>query len=257
MTADPGRDLLDAEEAFLRLANTVVPLEGGAELVTNPLLPSLAEANQVRRVRARDEASADRLVDEAERHFRGLGASARRWVLDPGATPPRMGDLLASRGYARYEEEGLVLAGAPAGKLPPSVRLREIREDADWDRLDDLDVSSGERRLNLDTWERMAQIRRKKCAAGPFRYWMVEKGEEPIGVVGLHRAPALAVIQDYFIRPEWRDRGIGRGVLGRLASDLGKTPVLGVVCPAGETESDFYTHLGFQSVIELKAYEKD
>ena len=255
MPQDFARDLLEAEEAFLRVGNVVTRLDG-AELISNPHLHALPEANQVRRIRARDDDAGDRLVGEAERHFRSIRPAVRRWVLDPGATPARFGEFLEQQGYAGYPEEGLVARDAAAAPLDPDVRLREIRDDADWDLLEKLDISSNERRLTLEMWDLLVELRRLKAKDPAFRYRIVELREEPIGVVGLYRTPSVGLIEDLYIRPELRDKGIGRGVLARLAAELGRDSALGVVCPADESESEFYTHLGFEAVFKLRTYEK-
>jgi ribosomal protein S18 acetylase RimI-like enzyme len=120
-------------------------------------------------------------------------------------------------------DEHVVLTASQARKAPKvlTVETREIRSDADWDTLLQLDLRNRDARFDARGFEafkrRQIVERRALCDAAEGVWIGAFAGEELVGTCGIFSAGELARYQDVIVDERYRNRGIAKTLLAHAA----------------------------------------
>jgi ribosomal protein S18 acetylase RimI-like enzyme len=244
---------LDLVQEQLALGHPGFEAEG-ARFVRDPALPRVYDANFVGSVRAATPDAVARLLARVEAEYAGVGHRAFR--LDP-RTPPGVAAQLALEGYARSDSLVMLLEGGPTARPGPGpCEIRPLASEDDWAAYGALrreDFAETFRRrepgrpVDLAVADALARANRGKCP--PQRYWLAVARGTPCGfVASWEGTEGVGQVEDLFVDPHFRRRGIARALLLHGVADArrrGAGPVALVADPT-DTPMRLYAGLGFR-----------
>ena len=236
---------------YYELGNQVVatPL---ARFVTNPVFPLIYDANHCGVVRGgSDPDEVDVLLQEVETVFGGY--AHRAFKLDP-LVPPAVEARLALEGYDAGAELQMLLEGdlrAP----PPSVDVRPVESDADWEsftllqRTDHEEVNrkEGRERFPAHVSEQMMGTKRAKCP--DVAYFLARLDGVDCGFFSSWPGvDGLGKVEDLFTHPDHRRRGVASALIVRAVTDARERGARGILIGADpdDTPMHMYAALGFR-----------
>jgi len=223
---------------------------------TNPALDRVAAANGMFDASLPEGTAPRAAVEEAEAHFAEQGVRCRQWVLNPAAPEARtrpLADHLLESGHRAAPLDIMHLSGRPAGVvrevagltiIPARASFRQVRALAEealapWN--DPQLVESALLHLDDPHWDALLALREGK----------------PVAHAGVLAAGDVGRIDQVYVSPEFRRRGIGRTMMGRAleicARSLFKHVML-YVNPASSDAPALYAQLGFRKIGQLVTY---
>lgn len=224
----------------------------GALFVRNPEAPTIDDANHVRRIRTR-AVEADALFAEANRWFADL--PYRSFRTDP-LTTPVVEARLALEEYEPQEELILVLEGEVRGaRATPD--MREVASEDDWRawwELKELSVREG------GVWDAAGPswmaYTRSKCP--PVRYVLARDDERPTGFFSVFVCGGVGYLEDLYVRPEYRLRGIATALVARCHEEgLARGAALTFLPTlVRDTPKRMYVRMGFRPLAVVRSYRK-
>ena len=256
-------DALDVVHLQLALGHPGFEAEG-ARFVRDPRYPRIYDANFVWGVQAATPDALDRLLARVEREFTGVGHRAFR--LDP-RTPAELAARLALDGYERQDSLVMLLESEPPGSRLAPCEIRAAVGEDDWAAIAALkrdDFAEAFRRrepgkpVDLAIADGLAGANRGKCP--PQRYWLAAVDGVPCGfLASWEGAGGTGQVEDLFVAPPFRRRGIARALLlhgvadarGRGARDVT------IVADPTDTPMRLYAALGFRPLALCSLYRKD
>ncbi|TQN32420.1 acetyltransferase (GNAT) family protein [Haloactinospora alba] len=232
----------------------------------NSHAPSAGECNLVTHITETTPAGLARELAEAGTW---LGDRDSRIQVGPASAAAEPALLLAGWRY-RSTELALVLTG-PAPPLPPaSVTLTAAATRDDWEqlgrllRMDHEEEAATEGRVPVPpahTRQKLASLRAKAPAA---RYWIARSAGTPCGFVASWPGHGdMGMVEDLFVHPDHRRRGIATRMLGHAVADArnragtppeGPFPVL-IRAAADDEPKHLYHRLGFEPAAVLRSYQ--
>jgi ribosomal protein S18 acetylase RimI-like enzyme len=254
---------LDVVHAQLALGHPGFEADG-ARFVRDPAFPRIYDANFVWRVEAATPEALERLLARVEREYASVGHRAFR--LDP-RTPPQVAARLALEGYESQDSLVMLLEGEPPGSRAAPCQIRAAEVEDDWAALAALkrdDFAEAFRRrepgkpVDLAIGDGLAGANRGKCP--PQRYWLAAVDGVPCGfLASWEGAGGTGQVEDLFVAPPFRRRGIARALLlhgvadarGRGARDVT------IVADPTDTPMRLYAALGFRPLAVCSLYRKD
>lgn len=157
--------------------------------------------------------------------FRGRGVRGQRveWKTYGYDSPPDLIERLVAAGFERGEDEVVVLGNAVdlvhEVELPEGVRLREITDDADWERVGGLMdavwgpegawVNDALRKEQRATPDRLIAVVAEQSEDGPVLSY---------GLLRLTLGTDFAGLWGGTTHPDWRRRGLYRATLAHRAA---------------------------------------
>ncbi|HET7573278.1 MAG TPA: GNAT family N-acetyltransferase [Gaiellaceae bacterium] len=200
-------------------------------------------------------AELDELIARQVARFSELGVPFE-WKFHSHDRPAVLEERLVAAGFVAEDLETVLVAEAaavPAGEPPQGVRLREVRERADLERIDDLAAvvwGEGER------WH--AEVLSGELAADPDGIAVVvAEAEGAVVSAAWVRFPAGTEFATFWggsTHPDWRGRGIYRALVAhraRLALARGRRWLEVDALP---TSRPILERLGFRAVTETRPY---
>lgn len=251
---------LAVNEANLALGHEVF-VAAGATFVRDRRIPNIWDANHVRDITASTPDEIDALLAAAAEAYDG---GWRRFHVDARTPPPFEARMLLDR-YTRQEALVLVLEGSLLGPPPPAFDIREIVDDAGWQafgaltRIDWLEGAekSGETPDPV-VGEDLARSNRWKSP--PVRFWLAYADGEPRGYLNSWEGiGGMGQVENLFVHPEWRKRGIATALLHHCAADArahGAGPIVIAADPT-DTPKQIYVRLGWGPVAVARAYRRE
>jgi GNAT superfamily N-acetyltransferase len=164
-----------------------------------------------------DETTADAAIAEQVRFFAGLGLPFE-WKYYAHDRPADLADRLVAAGFVAEPAEALMVAvtgDVPAAVLPDGLRLVDVHDPADLDRV----AAVHELAFGTDhSW--MAGELAGAVAAGTTIPVLVLHGDEPVSAarLDLHPGTDFASLWGGGTVPEWRGRGIYRATVAHRAA---------------------------------------
>ncbi|WP_420111511.1 GNAT family N-acetyltransferase [Pseudactinotalea sp.] len=222
----------------------------GSVLMTRPAAPGLTLASYLYAVRPAGPGALDADLDLA------LDRGVRRVVLE-SSTPPWVEAALRLRGWAVEDELRLELPrGTQLSGSPPSIEVRPASHvDQDWQvragmlRADHLeeDARHGVPARPTPATEAIVEHRRAIAEFAPYLCAMHDG--EVAGFLCTWLSPArVGVIEDVYVRPPHRGRGIATALLHAAVAELRASGAgrIAIAAEIGDTPARLYSHLGFQ-----------
>ncbi len=243
--------VLAAFDAYHTLGVSVIERHG-ALLIRDLGAPSIHDANHVRRIRTPEDAF-DALLAEADHHFANL--PYRSFRTDP-LTPPYVEARLALDGY-EPRDELLMLLDREVQGARATPNIGEVRSEDDWRawwQLKELALREG------GIWEATGatwlDYTRRKCP--PVRYFLARDGERPTGFFSAFVAGNVGYLEDLYVRPEYRLRGIATALVARCDRAAREQAAAVTFLPAlaEDTPKRMYASMGFRPIAVVRSYSK-
>jgi GNAT superfamily N-acetyltransferase len=240
---------MQVDHLFLALGHETFEGDGG-RFVRDREFPGIHDANHVAAVTADTPEAVERLLERADREF--AHCSHRLFLLDAW-TPPVVEAVLLLRGYERSDSLFLVLEAALTG-VAPAHDVRALEDEAGWAayaRLKQRDWDEVALRLGLQdvAWVGADMVRVHRRKSPPVRYWLAWVDGEPRGfVASLVGANGAGQVEDLYVEPEVRHRGLATALIHRAVADCrahGAGPVL-IVADGSDTPKTMYAAMGFR-----------
>jgi|FLYL01.1.fsa_nt_gi GNAT superfamily N-acetyltransferase len=224
--------------------------------------PGIYDANHVSHPAVSTPAEVDALLARMEQEYAGFGH--RRVDVD-FRTHPLLVSRLALEGYKRDDALVMLLEGELQGPPPADHDIRPITTDEQWRRLAGLmrkdwvehERTVHKREPDMAVCEQMIAL--KRAQAPDVQYVLAYVDGEPAGYfsswAGIN---GVGQVEDLFVLPEYRNRGIARALLHRCVRDCRKMGAREVVIAAdpGDTPKNIYASLGWQPVAVVSFYLK-
>lgn len=104
---------------------------------------------------------------------------------------------------------------------------------------------------------------RKAMGEEKIFFYVARKGETAIGICSLavafstYRTSSFGVLDDFFIIPEMRKKGVARLILDHVLSDARRRGCRSVIIGCGKEEAPMYKHFGFKTIGSMMAIDID
>ena len=118
-------------------------------------------------------------------------------------------------------------------------------------------VSIGETSLDDDSKKRI----KKAIAERKIYFYTAQKDESIIGVCSLtigfstYRSSPIGIMEDFFVVPEMRGKGIARLLMGNLLSAAQKEGCGSVIIGCDNDDMPMYEHFGFKTIGNMMAID--
>ena len=251
-----GRAAIRVDQTHEALGHRTLEAEG-AVFISNPTLPDIHVANYARSVKAAAPEAIERLLARAEREF--AGSPHRCFEVDPD-TPPAFEARLVRAGYEPRDFVLMVLEG-DLRSHPKPADLGLASDERSWaaaDRLKRLDWAEARAKLGLSPLpkigDRLALVARLKTP--PDRKWLAYADGEARGMASAWEVDGLGQVEDVFVEPGYRHRGLATALIHRCVADCrarGARAVV-IVADAADTPQDMYAAMGFRPVATKRRY---
>ncbi|MGI5120907.1 GNAT family N-acetyltransferase [Marinactinospora thermotolerans] len=216
------------------------------------------------------------LVGDDPHRLRDLLGQARAWTASPamrvhvGATTPTATEaalLLAGCELVETLLE-LVVTGPLVGPTPAGagVDILPVEDDAGWERLAELfrldheEEDAGEGRPPRPAEETAQAVLARRAKTPAVRYWLAVEEGRPCGFFSSWpRRGEMAKVEDLFVRPEHRGRGVATRLLHHAVADArsqGAGPVL-IRAAHDDRPKHLYARMGFRPVAVTRYYAFD
>lgn len=215
------------------------------------LRPDLYDANHVRRVPG--NVDPPELLAALESAYGSGGHRAVR--LDPRSPGSALEAELLLRGFGCELLLLMALDDEPRGRRG-DAEIRRAATDADWEtfaRLKQAEFDGDGLRLPGATWR---DHLRRKCP--PAETWLAHQGGEPVGFFSELVRGEAALLEDLFVLPSARLRGVGTALVAHCVADARRrgAATCFLSARADDTPKDMYARMGFRAVGVMRHYLK-
>ena len=237
----------------------------GATFVRNRDFARVRDANFVTHVEAESQADIERLLRRVEIEFADLNFRIFRLNFE---TPPAFEARLLLDGFEHGRNDLIMTLDGPLPEQRGAIEIKPIQDRADWKAYAEMkQIAFGEYQRQVGTNEDpaiVAQLVKLSVAkAPPVRYWMayvegIASGFFSSYVPSLPGLGEIGQVEDLFVHPAFRHRGIATALVERCVADCreqGAEQVM-LVCDPGDTPKQMYAAMGFQPVALQRAYRK-
>jgi GNAT superfamily N-acetyltransferase len=207
--------------------------------------PLIYDSNHARLIRT-DEAGVDELLGavEAELTAHGHRASIR---LDPLAVPPSLEARLALDGW-ECEEGILMMLEGELRSDTSEMRMWPVENETDWATYLSLKLSDDAApwvRTVGEEWVGYMQRKRPRV-----RTWLASRGDCPVGFFSEFAADGFGLLEDLYVHPSARFRGVARALVGHCANEARRRGAQAVflTARAWDTPKYMYAKMGFRPV---------
>jgi GNAT superfamily N-acetyltransferase len=198
----------------------------------------------------------DELIERTCAYFGGK-RERFEWKTHSYDEPADLTSRLTAAGFVPGDVETVVIGLAEElteePELPAGVRVREVGEPADFDRIGALHTEI----WNEDwTWLATDLAERKANFPEHLAIFAAEAGEEMVSVAWLIRDPGseFATLWGGATRPEWRGKGIYRALVARRAQFAVRTGARYLQVDASDDSAPILRRLGFTAVATTTPY---
>ncbi|HEV2887685.1 MAG TPA: GNAT family N-acetyltransferase [Jatrophihabitans sp.] len=198
----------------------------------------------------------DALIERTCRYF-GSHGEVFEWKTHSYDEPADLPERLKAAGFVAGEAETVVIGAAeeltdePAP--PAEVRIREVSDRADFDRIAALHTE-----IWNEDWSWLAQDLAERKAADPDRIavFAAEAGADMISAAWLIRDPGseFATLWGGATRADWRGRGIYRTLVARRAQYAVRVGAKYLQVDASSDSAPILQRLGFVAVATTTPY---
>ncbi|MFC7328819.1 GNAT family N-acetyltransferase [Marinactinospora rubrisoli] len=214
-----------------------------------------------------------RLVGDDPDEIRQVLAEALDWIGAPAArlyAGPAMSQAteaaLAFAGWRLREQVVEMVAAGPLAvpRRPEPATVRRVDGDPDWDalhtllRLDHEEEDRAEGRPPRDEEYTRQCVLAHRIRSAHVNYWLAWVDGDPCGFFSSWPRPeAMAVVEDLYVRPDRRGRGVASQLLRHAVADArsaGAGPVL-IRAEVDDWPKHFYRRHGFRPVAVTRCYE--
>ncbi|WP_162231719.1 GNAT family N-acetyltransferase [Allosalinactinospora lopnorensis] len=232
----------------------------GVRCVRNRSVPLVGDCNFVSGLIGEDPAELARTLAKASEWIRSPRV---RVCVGPDTAAPTEAALLLAGWRAAGPRLDLVLTGACPRPESPGAAIRPATTEADWRRIaamfrldhEEEDRKDGRRPRTRGETEQAILARRMKTP--DVRYWIAWDGGAPAGFFSSWpRDGGTAMVEDLFVHPAHRGRGIAGALLHHAVTDArsqGAEAVL-IRADADDWPKDFYHRRGFRPVAAPRCY---
>jgi GNAT superfamily N-acetyltransferase len=253
---DWGRAAIRVDQAHEALGHRTFEA-AGAVFVRNPALPDIHVANYARTVTAADPVAIEQLLARAEREYAGCPHRCFEVDLD---TPPAFEGRLIRDGYERREFVLMMLEGDLRVR-PRPVDLRLADDEKSWraaDRLKRLDWAEAREKAGLGAFPRVGArlALASRLKTPPDRKWLAYVDGEARGMASVWNADGLGQVEDVFVEPAYRHRGLATALIHHGVADCRErgAGAMVIVADAGDTPRHMYAAMGFRPVATKRRY---
>ncbi len=251
-----AEQIVQSDRVYFEMAATVGVING-AEVVWMPELQKLPGGCVVQRVDLSSISGTGSLwLRSVEASIRNLGGTVVRVYVEEN-NPISERDMLHA-GFRRRLEMAYLLPAPPPKRGPFSVQLREVVSDEDWR---DRRLLQEECPVSTDGYTskpaELALLERRKCRTGGMTVYLIERGQEVLGSVGVILIGDLLRCKNLTLRPGAGDQ-IGVEVIEQLtamAAHLGLRGMGDLVVAGSESEKNC-RDAGMISVARLYEWSK-
>jgi ribosomal protein S18 acetylase RimI-like enzyme len=226
--------------------------------IANADLPRVFDANTMIDAAVPAGVTLAEAVEEVGRHFAATGSRCRQWLLNPAAPAERVAPLvqhLVSHGWRPHPYDIMHLGTRPSATRPEAEGLTIIPARASFRHARELAeqaaAASGEPQLadasmlHLDDphWDVSLALSDGRAVA--------RAGVLAVGEIGR--------IEHVFVAPDYRRRGIGRTMLGRVLDVCARSlfrHVMLCVPPGDATAVELYQQFGFRKIGQIVPYRQ-
>lgn len=226
----------------------------------NSSLSKVQDANRILDVSLPPQVTPAEAFEIVERHFAERGSRCAQWLMNPSSEARQIEPMIAhlvSRNYRAVPQDVLLLshaAVAAAIDAPSSIKIiptrasfRHARElFASWADSGDADRA----RQSIDS--ALAHLDDPHYDA-----LMALQNGTAIGHAGVYAAGETGRIEDVYVAPADRRRGIGRLLMSRVLEICGRSlfkHVMVACAPENVAAQRLYANMGFEKIGEIAAY---
>ena len=255
---DWARAAIRVDQAHEALGHRLFEADG-AHFISNPSLPDIHVANYARSVTAATPKAIEHVLARAEQEFADCPHRCFEVDLD---SPPAFEARLIRDGYDARAFVLMVLEGELCGK--PKLLAADISlagDEQSWaaaDRLKRLDWAEAREKMGLAplprVGDRLALASRLKTP--PDRKWLAWVDGEARGMASAWEIDGLGQVEDVFVEPAYRHRGIATALIHHCVADCRArgAGALVIVADAGDTPQHMYATMGFRPVATKRRY---
>ena len=222
----------------------------------NRELTAVSDANNFRDAALHDPLSVGEIVARVESHYAQQGARCAYLVMNPSAPPvqtqPLIDHLLAA-GYCRQSDDILYLRKVALQEVAPIAGLKVIPARASYRHVEILarQVHSGPHA------DQQVEAALRHLDDPHYDALLALLGDDPVASLGVMSAGELAQIQQLYVAPDFRRRGIGRLMVNRgleiCARSLSKH-IFVLVDPRDDASRSLYAAFGFARIGSFDTY---
>jgi GNAT superfamily N-acetyltransferase len=236
-------------DAALRAVDTWYELgvewidRAGARFLRDRARPHVYDANHVRR--PRNPVDVPALLAAADEIF--VGCDHRAVRLDPRSPGAELEAALLLGGYACELQILMALEGPLRGR-PGTVRIAPAADERAWQaftRLKQTEFDADGLRLPAEAW--CGHLRAK---TPPVVTWLADLDGEPVGFFSELVGGEVAVLEDLYVRPDARQRGVGTALVAQAVAHA-RLRGAGACCLAAradDTPKEMYARMGFRPI---------
>ena len=254
---DWARAAIRVDQAHEALGHRLFEADG-AHFISNPALPDIHVANYARSVTAATPQAIERVLTRADREFAGCPHRCFEVDLD---SPPAFEARLVRDGYDARGFVLMVLEGDLHGSRRKTAEMAVAADEPSWaaaDRLKRLDWAEAREKMGLAplprVGDRLALASRLKTP--PDRKWLAWVDGEARGMASAWEIDGLGQVEDVFVEPAYRHRGIATALIHHCVADCrarGAGAVV-IVADAADTPQHMYAAMGFRPVATKRRY---
>lgn len=222
----------------------------------NAELSRVWDANRMLDAAVPEGQSVQSVLDEVKAHFADLGLRCAQWTLNPSAPEHRTAPLAAhlqSEGWTRRVLDIMHLTTIRLGPLPQTPELTIIPARASFRHARQLAEDSTARW----TEPQVAEARMLHLDDPHYDAWIALSEGAPVAQVGVLAAGEVGRIEDLYVVPSHRRRGLGRIMMDRAMEICARSlfkHVLLSVDPGNDAAKALYESLGFRRVGEFVTF---
>jgi GNAT superfamily N-acetyltransferase len=224
---------------------------------SNPQLPDVYDANNIRDVALPDEMSVEAAVAQVDAHYAAQGTPCAYWTFNPSAPADRtrpLADHLLALNYSAHTNDIMVLARDLASQAPSPSDLRIIPARASFRHVRQLFEEETRRR------GRPIQIVDAAMLHLDDSHWdalLALKDGVPVAYVGVLSVGEIGKIEHMLVAEPYRGQGIGTTMMGRAIEICARSlfrHVMLAVRPTNAVAIALYRKLGFARLSEVTGY---
>ncbi len=243
--------MLKVIDAYSALGNRTAEKDG-ALFISNPAVSFIRDANHVSHICASSQDEIERLLANAEEVYAGI--PHRRFDLDP-FTPPQVEAALSFSGYKLSTALLMVLEGEPGGR-PANVPISLVTTMEDRSALRELIIMFKAPHFG----EVLAQSASDHVIAKPAIMWWIAKWDgQPAGFLSGWTHSGLCFLEDLFVHPDFRNRGIATALIHRVTRELRAQggDIAFLQADPNDTPKEMYKRMGFRPFALLQEYWRE
>jgi GNAT superfamily N-acetyltransferase len=243
---------------YFELGNEVV-VASGARFVRNLDCHEIYDANHGTAIRVETATEIDEVLRRADELFSGV--EHRTYKVDP-RTPSGFEGRLLLDGYTGSAELQLLLEGDLDAR-PPTIDIRTVESDADWEtvarltRLDHEEEAQKAGREPVSPVVTTQMVASKRAKAPDLTFFLAAVDGVDCGFFSSWPgANGVGKVEDLFTIPELRRRGVATALIAHAVGDArarGAGPVL-IGADPDDSPKHMYAAMGFRPLCVLRSY---